>query len=136
MTSKTPARKCEDVDQQALTYSEIKALCTGDEHIKEKLMLENEVKELRVLSAEHNNTVYEMQDNVKAFPTEEKVLTTILKATPHKDRLTALHIICLHIFRHITQKLLAIRQYACVVFMRSDEKSDCASAAQSLCGVA
>ena len=35
MTSKTPARKCEDVDQQALTYSEIKALCTGDEHIKE-----------------------------------------------------------------------------------------------------
>lgn len=44
MTSKTPARKCEDVDQQALTYSEIKALCTGDERIKEKLMLENEVK--------------------------------------------------------------------------------------------
>ena len=41
MTSKTPARKCEDVDQQALTYSEIKALCTGDERIKEKLMLEN-----------------------------------------------------------------------------------------------
>lgn len=40
MTSKTPARKCEDVDQQALTYSEIKALCTGDERIKEKLMLE------------------------------------------------------------------------------------------------
>ena len=78
MTSKTPARKCEDVDQQALTYSEIKALCTGDERIKEKLMLENEVKELRVLSAEHNNTVYEMQDKVKAFPTEEKVLTTIL----------------------------------------------------------
>lgn len=37
MTSKTPARTCEDVDQQALNYSEIKALCTGDEHIKEKL---------------------------------------------------------------------------------------------------
>lgn len=53
MTSKTPARKCEDVDQQALTYSEIKALCTGDERIKEKLMLENDVKELRVLAAEH-----------------------------------------------------------------------------------
>lgn len=46
MTSKTPSRKCEDVDQQALTYSEIKALCTGDERIKEKLMLENDVKEL------------------------------------------------------------------------------------------
>ena len=85
MTSKTPARKCEDVDQQALTYSEIKALCTGDERIKEKLMLENEVKELRVLSAEHNNTVYEMQDKVKAFPTEEKVLITILDEM-HTDR--------------------------------------------------
>ena len=58
------------------------------------------------------------------------------KATLHKERLTALHVICLHIFRHIAQKLLAIRQYACVVFMQSDEKSDCASAAQSLCGIA
>ncbi len=87
MTSKAPARKCEDVDQQALTYSEIKALCTGDERIKEKLMLENEVKELRVLSAEHNNTVYEMQDKVKAFPTEEKVLITILDEM-HTDRET------------------------------------------------
>lgn len=44
MTSKTPSRKCEDVDQQELTYSEIKALCTDDERIKEKLMLENDVK--------------------------------------------------------------------------------------------
>lgn len=78
MTSKTPARKCEDVDQQALTYSEIKALCTGDERIKEKLMLENEVKELKVLSAEHKNTVYAMQDKVKNFPIDEKVLATIL----------------------------------------------------------
>ena len=43
MTSKEPARKCEDVDQQALTYSKIKALCTGDERIKEKLMLDNKV---------------------------------------------------------------------------------------------
>ena len=75
MTSKAPARKCEDVDQQALTYSEIKALCTGDERIKEKLMLENEVKELRVLSAEHNNTVYEMQDKIKEFPQHEANLT-------------------------------------------------------------
>lgn len=87
MTSKAPARKCEDVDQQALTYSEIKALCTGDERIKEKLMLENEVKELRVLSAEHKNTVYEMQDKVKNFPTDEKVLVTILDEM-HTDRET------------------------------------------------
>jgi len=59
-----------------------------------------------------------------------------LKATPHKDRLTALYAICLHIFRHTAQKLLEIRQYSCVVSVQSDEKSDFASAAQSLCGVA
>lgn len=85
MTSKTPARKCEDVDQQALTYSEIKALCTGDERIKEKLMLENEVKELRVLAAEHRNTVFEMEDRVARFPEQEQRLTTILNDL-HTDR--------------------------------------------------
>ena len=79
MTSKAPARRCEDVDQQALTYSEIKALCTGDERIKEKLMLENEVKELRVLSAEHKNTVYEMQDKIATFPEKEQRLQTTLE---------------------------------------------------------
>ena len=51
------------MDQQALTYSEIKALCTGDERIKERLMLENDVKVLWVLAAEHRNTVFEMEDN-------------------------------------------------------------------------
>lgn len=84
MTSKTPARKCEDVDQQALTYSEIKALCTGDERIKEKLMLENEVKELRVLAAEHRNTVFEMEDKIARFPGQEQKLTAIL-ADLHTD---------------------------------------------------
>ena len=85
MTSKTPARKCEDVDQQALTYSEIKALCTGDERIKEKLMLENEVKELRVLAAEHRNTVFEMEDKIARFPEQEQRLTAILDDL-HTDR--------------------------------------------------
>lgn len=78
MTSKEPARKCEDVDQQALTYSEIKALCTGDERIKEKLMLDNEVKELKALASEHQNTVYEMEDKIKHFPEKEERLTTAL----------------------------------------------------------
>lgn len=68
MTSKTPARTCEDVDQQALNYSEIKALCTGDERIKEKMMLDNEVKELNLLKAEHTNTVFDMQQTVAATP--------------------------------------------------------------------
>ena len=70
--------KCQDVDQQALTYSEIKALCTGDERIKEKLMLENDVKELRVLAAEHKNTVYEMEDRIARFPEQEQRLVTTL----------------------------------------------------------
>ena len=63
------------MDQQALTYSEIKALCTGDERIKEKLMLENDVKELRVLAAEHRNTVFEMEDRISRFPEQEQRLT-------------------------------------------------------------
>lgn len=87
MTSKEPARKCEDVDQQAFTYSEIKALCAGDERIKEKLMLDNDVKELRVLSAEYQNTVFEMEDKINAFPDKEKSLTTSLDNL-HSDRET------------------------------------------------
>lgn len=79
MTSKEPARKCADVDQQALSYSEIKALCTGDERIKEKLMLDNDVKELKALEAEHHNTVYEMEDKIKAFPEREERLNTALE---------------------------------------------------------
>lgn len=79
MTSKEHARRCEDVDQQALTYSEIKALCTGDERIKEKLMLDNDVKELKALEAEYQNTVYEMEDTIKAFPERESRLNTALE---------------------------------------------------------
>ncbi|MBR4622917.1 MAG: hypothetical protein IKO44_05200, partial [Ruminococcus sp.] len=55
---------------------------------------------------------------------------------PHNHRLTPLYIIRLHIFRHITQILLALRQQGGVEFRQSDEKSDCASDAQWLCGVA
>ena len=81
MTSKDPGtmmRKCEDVDQQALSFAEIKALCTGDERIKEKLMLDNEVKELQALVSDHTNTIYEMQDKVARFPEQEKRLLTAL----------------------------------------------------------
>ena len=58
------------------------------------------------------------------------------KAIPHKARLTALHAICVQIFRHIAQKSLAIRQYACGISRQSAEKSDNAPYAQSLCGIA
>lgn len=74
MTSKEPGRKCADVDQAALTYSEIKALCTGDERIREKLTLENRVKELQALKSEYNSTRYELEDNVNAYPEERKKL--------------------------------------------------------------
>ena len=57
------------------------------------------------------------------------------KETLHKARLTALHAICLQIFRHIAQKSLAIRKYACGISMQSAEKSDYASYAQALCSV-
>ena len=63
-------------------------------------------------------------------------MNTKIKAKPHKARLTALHEICLHIFRHLAQKSLDIRQYACELSIQSDEKSVCASFAQALCSVA
>ena len=59
-----------------------------------------------------------------------------IKATPHKERLTALQRIYLHIFRHLAHKFFDIRQYACKISAQSAEKSDCVSAPQSLCGVA
>lgn len=74
MTSKTPARRCSDVDQEALTYSEIKALCTGDERIKEKMTLENRVKELTLYKAEYTNTKYELEDKIRSYPTKRKEL--------------------------------------------------------------
>ncbi|MCQ4021731.1 MULTISPECIES: AAA family ATPase [unclassified Ruminococcus] len=76
MTSKTPARRCTDIDQEALTYSEIKALCTGDERIKEKLTLENRVKELEVYRKDYINNKYELEDKVAAYPAESKKIKT------------------------------------------------------------
>lgn len=74
MTSKTPARRCSDVDQEALTYSEIKALCTGDERIKEKMTLENRVKELALYKAEYTNTKYELEDKIRSYPAKRMEL--------------------------------------------------------------
>ena len=59
-----------------------------------------------------------------------------VKAIPHKERLATLHAICVQIFRHIAQKSLAIRQYACGISRQSAEKSDNAPYAQALCGIA
>ena len=91
MTSKAPARKCTDVDQAALSYSEIKALCTGDERIREKLTLENRVKELTAYKSEYDNTHYELEDKVNAYPEQRKdLLCTIGNIQKDIDKLNAL----------------------------------------------
>ncbi len=69
---------------------------------------------------------------------EKRILQNIenlLRQHRTKTALLALHTICLHIFRHITQLLLANRQIGCTQSMHSDEKSDCSTHAQSLCGI-
>ena len=87
ITSKTPARTCSDVDQEALTYSEIKALCTGDQRIKEKLTLDNRVKELQLFKKEYDNTHYELEDKVSAYPdVRAKITDKIEKLQKDFDR--------------------------------------------------
>ncbi|MEF2837131.1 MAG: SNF2-related protein [Oscillospiraceae bacterium] len=69
MTSKSPVRSCEDVDETALSYAEIKALCAGDPRIKEKMDLDIEVSRLKLLKADHQSQQYHLEDNLlKFFP--------------------------------------------------------------------
>ena len=69
MTSKSPVRSCEDVDETALSYAEIKALCAGNPLIKEKMNLDTEVSRLRLLKAAHQSQQYKMEDRLlKYFP--------------------------------------------------------------------
>ena len=69
MTSKSPVRSCEDVDEAALSYAEIKALCAGNPKIKEKMDLDIEVSKLKLLKASHQSNQYRLEDNLlKYFP--------------------------------------------------------------------
>lgn len=71
MTSKSPVRSCDDVDEQALSYAEIKAMCAGNPMIKEKMDLDIEVARLKVLKADHQSQQYRMEDKLlKYFPAE------------------------------------------------------------------
>ena len=71
MTSKSPIRACEDVDEQALSFAEIKALCAGNPAIKEKMDLDIEVARLKVLRADHLSQQYRLEDRLlKYFPAE------------------------------------------------------------------
>ena len=81
MTSKSPVRSCEDVDEQVLSYAEVKALCAGDDRIKEKMDLEVEVARLRMLKAEHQSTLYRLEDQLlKTFPEQIKRKEAILQS--------------------------------------------------------
>ena len=64
MTSKSPVRSAEDVDEQALSYAEIKALCTGNPHIKEKMDLDIDVARLKLLKANHLSQHYALEDKI------------------------------------------------------------------------
>ncbi|MCD7813751.1 MAG: SNF2-related protein, partial [Lachnospiraceae bacterium] len=71
MTSKSPVRSCDDVDEQALSYAEIKALCAGDSRIKEKMDLDIDVAKLKVLKADFRSKQYRLEDQLmKYFPRE------------------------------------------------------------------
>lgn len=71
MTSKSPVRSCDDVDEQALSYAEIKALCAGNPLIREKMDLDVEVARLKVLKADHQSQQYRLEDKLlKVFPAD------------------------------------------------------------------
>lgn len=73
MTSKSPVRSCEDVDETALSYAEIKALCAGNPLIKEKMDLDIDVARLRLLKSDHQSHQYRMEDDLlKRFPEKIK----------------------------------------------------------------
>ena len=69
MTSKSPVRSCEDVDEAALSYAEVKALATGNPYIKEKMDLDIQVSKLKLLKANHTSQIYRLEDNIaKNYP--------------------------------------------------------------------
>ena len=75
MTSKSPVRSCEDVDEAALTYAEVKALATGNPYIKEKMDLDIQVSKLKLMKANHTSQIYRLEDNIaKHYPKQIETL--------------------------------------------------------------
>lgn len=84
MTSKTPVRVAEDVDEASLSYSEIKALATGNPLIKEKMDLDNEVTKLKMLEANYKSNKYKLEDKVnKIYP--QSILKTEMEIKAVKE---------------------------------------------------
>ena len=92
MTSKSPVRSCEDVDEQALSYAEIKALCTGNPLIKEKMDLDVQVAKLKVLKADHQSQKFRLQDKLLTkFPADIQETNAHIAGLKADAQLAAAH---------------------------------------------
>ena len=92
MTSKSPMRSCDDIDEQALSYAEIKALCAGDPRIREKMDLDVQVAKLKVLRGDFQNQKYRLEDKLlKTFPEEIQKQKTRIAALQQDLQIAAAH---------------------------------------------
>ena len=92
MTSKSPVRSCEDVDEQALSYAEIKALCAGNPLIKEKMDLDVQVAKLKVLKADHQSQKFRLQDKLLTkFPADIQETNTYIAGVKADAQLADAH---------------------------------------------
>ena len=92
MTSKSPMRSCDDIDEQALSYAEIKALCAGDPRIREKMDLDVQVAKLKVLRGDFQNQKYRLEDKLlKTFPEEIQKQKTRIAALQQDSQTVAAH---------------------------------------------
>ena len=92
MTSKSPMRSCDDIDEQALSYAEIKALCAGDPRIREKMDLDVQVAKLKVLRGDFQNQKYRLEDKLlKTFPEEIQKQKTHIAALQQDSQIAAAH---------------------------------------------
>ena len=92
MTSKSPVRSCDDVDEQALSYAEIKALCAGNPLIKEKMDLDVQVAKLKVLKADHQSQKFRLQDKLLTkFPADIQETNAYIAGVKADAQLAAAH---------------------------------------------
>ena len=92
MTSKSPVRSCDDVDEQALSYAEIKALCAGNPLIKEKMDLDVQVAKLKVLKADHQSQKFRLQDKLLTkFPADIRETNAYIAGVKADAQLAAAH---------------------------------------------
>ena len=92
MTSKSPVRSCDDVDEQALSYAEIKALCAGNPLIKEKMDLDVQVAKLKVLKADHQSQKFRLEDKLLTkFPADIQETNAYIAGVKADAELAAVH---------------------------------------------